>query len=472
MKYFEKETISKFFAEGLMTVTHNDFAGHPLGKIKLKRNRKLDLILEVSFPGFAEDRKVLYEAGTVRQPTEGIRFDHGAGFSGIAKGVVFHGTKHVSGRNIVSESTFYYSANSVELDFKREEKTQHIIEWVDNVSHGFIWPDRTRVDGVEEYAETIGSGNAEIRMSSSPDFGGGTSVLHVTVAGIDLYVLHSHSKDRKGRKGKIVYKGCPDQGFRDKIRTCLSFALGLPIVYYGHTEYCGSWMPNFMKSIDALSINGALFSLIDQPPYPLYSKYLNMIEKEILNDVVNSIFKNYDALDFNTLSWNYWYAVCAPMHTSAVYFGGLIERIQRAKGNAPKSSRNKILDEATWKPIQSLIIDHLNKIDVDPSALSIIRGKVSSLNQAPPGLVLNRVLQAMGMSMSDIEEKAWKHRNMAAHGSVSDDPKEMIANSKILKLLFHRLIAGMTYCSDKYIDYYSIKHPVRLISEAIPNQSK
>jgi hypothetical protein len=110
----------------------------------------------------------------------------------------------------------------------------------------------------------------------------------------------------------------------------------------------------------------------------------------------------------------------------------------------------------------------LKAANVDPDIRRILEGKISSLNQAPQNLALKRLLDTMGLGIGDVEMKAWKHRNMAAHGGVSDNPIELILNSKILKLLFHRLLAGITDCSDRYIDYYNLGHPVRALTEAVP----
>ena len=35
-------------------------------------------------------------------------------------------------------------------------------------------------------------------------------------------------------------------------------------------------------------------------------------------------------------------------------------------------------------------------------------------------------------------------------------------------VLFHRLLAAATFCSDHYIDYYNLNFPVRPILEAVP----
>ncbi len=53
---------------------------------------------------------------------------------------------------------------------------------------------------------------------------------------------------------------------------------------------------------------------------------------------------------------------------------------------------------------------------------------------------------------------------------ISENPGELILNSKILKLLFHRMVAGITGCSDRYVDYYNLGHPVRALTEAVPGR--
>ena len=98
----------------------------------------------------------------------------------------------------------------------------------------------------------------------------------------------------------------------------------------------------------------------------------------------------------------------------------------------------------------------------------MLHNKVGSLNQLPQNLALKRLLGRLGLQIGTAELDAWKHRNMAAHGSISEDAVEVILNAKLLKLLFHRLLAAVTFCSDHYIDYYNLNFPVRPTVEAVP----
>jgi len=226
-----------------------------------------------------------------------------------------------------------------------------------------------------------------------------------------------------------------------------------------------------MRSVDAFSFGGAVFKLNDLPPYPINDpRYANVIDQRIVTNLVNALSESFDAIKFNELSWSYWYAMCAPLHAAAVHFGSLIEQLQKSSNKVVRTTHGKLLDDENWSSLNRTIQGWLEAAQIDADIRPILKGKISSLNQAPQSLVLKRLLDTMGLAISDAETKAWKHRNMAAHGGVSDRPIDVILNSKILRLLFHRMLAGVTHCSDRYIDYYNLGHPTRILSEAVPER--
>lgn len=470
MKEAFSETIFDYFHDGLMVVTKGDFITTHVTGTTLRRDEELDLILELKSRG-RQDKPDRYPAGTVRSADEVIEFRHLAGPTGIARGVVERGTLSRSNSAGETETIETYSAQSFEINMQREAQPSYTIEWVLNLPDGFIWTEPALSSSVETFTQTVGSGDAEIRMTASSKSTGGNQSLHLRISGLDLYVMRSSDRSNDERKGgQIVYRGCPDQAFRNKVRTCLSFILGKPIIYLGHTDYCSEWIPTFMRSVDAFSIIGAAFKLHDLPPYPINQPpYANMIDQKHVGILVNSLLEKHDAIKFNELSWSYWYAVCAPLHAAAVHFGSLIEQLQK-NSNKAIEVRKSLLEADTWNGLDGVIQDWMKTATIDPELRKILKGKLSSLNQAPQGLVLRRLLETMGLATTDVEIKAWKNRNMAAHGGISDQPIELILNSKILRLLFHRMLAGITYCSDRYIDYYNLGHPVRAISEAVPGR--
>lgn len=469
-KHFYESIFEDFNIPGFTTKNSN-FITQSITLARLSRDEDLDLIVELTSAGWSKDRPERYPAGTVRAVEDVIEFVHPAGWMGKANGVIERRTRSFSKPDGTSETIETYSAHSVELDFRRETRPSHVIEWICNVPDRFIWTDPVSLEVIETTKRTIGSGASAIAMQRSARSGGAPNALYLQIESVNLYLMHADNKADYGRKnGQIVYGTCPDQNFRDKIRACLSFVLGKPIIYLGHTEYCEDWQPTFMKSVDALSLDGAAFKVPDLPPYPVNGKYANMIDGSAVNQIVNALLEKYEAIKFNEISWSYWHAVCAPLHTGAISFGSLIEQLQNNSHAIVPGGNGRLLDDQTWKALQHAILEWISTAVIPEEIKPVLKSKTSSLNQAPQNLILKRMLQALGLKTSEVELSAWRHRNIAAHGGFSDNPIELILNSKLLRIFFHRMLAGITKCSDRYIDYYSLGHPVRSLAESVPGR--
>jgi hypothetical protein len=232
-----RESIIDYFNDGLVSVTKGDFVRSPVTGLKLSRNDELDLIFELTSLGCSEGEPERYPAGTVRPADEVIEFRHPAGWVGTARGVIECDYRSSSEGVGKTETVETYSAHSIEVNLQRYVQSSYVVEWVVNVPGGNVWTEPVRFSIVETSTKSVGSGDAEIRMTRSSESRGGNKALHLGIAGIDLYVMRSIDQDESGKNaGQIVYRNCPDQAFRDKVRTCLSFILGRPIVYLGHTE--------------------------------------------------------------------------------------------------------------------------------------------------------------------------------------------------------------------------------------------
>lgn len=469
MVYFQKEEIFGAFQPGFVGLREGKLNGRPISGVSAHRNEDLDLHLELTSPEWAPELQPTYLPGEIRAATEELHFEHLDGRTSVAKGVVYHGVRSSSGIGKPTESVHTYTAHSLEVDCQCTEPPAYTIEWVGNLPGGFVWSGRTSYEENTSYSHRIGTDPAAVTLAASRWSGGGTSTLHVRVDEVDLYLMHGEASDDPRRIGQIIYKGRHSEESRKRIRLCLSFALGLPIVYYGHTDYSMDWQPTFMRAYDAMSIGGAMFKLHDLPPYPINDRrYANVIDDAALNQVVNTIHDRYDELRFNELSWAYWYAVCAPLHTAAVHFGGLIEKLQKSSAILIKADRKGLLDEAAWRELRITIRDKIAAMDLPDDVRPVLKNKVESLNQLPQNIALKRLLERLGLRIGKAELDAWRHRNMAAHGTASEDAVEVILNAKLLKILFHRMLAAVAYCSDRHIDYYNLEFPTRPLEEAVP----
>ena len=472
MREFEKETIYKLFELPLIERAASTLFRSQISKIALKRGADLDLRLITTSPDIKQfDTVAGVPAGTVFEAEDTVEFSLRGGGRGTANGVVYHKHNTSMSMRAMGKSTTkaFYSIQSIEFDFKRAVPAAYVIEWVDNLPTHLIWTDHTRKDRVTEFAHTFGSGDAKIEISSSRKSYGGNSALHLKVDGYDFYICRSPTKSNgTGKQGKIVFKGTPSKEVRDKIRNCVSFVLGAPIVYYGVTEYCAAWQATAMQSVSAVSIDGAVFRLHDQPPYPIGSDSSDrIIDSRLANKAINAIYLRYDELNFNELSWSYWYAMCAPPHLAAVYFGGLIEKLQKALPVDKTISR--LLGKSALKAVMDAVTAAICELQIGDDEKAIIVNKISNMNQAPQNIILKRTFGFLKLPMSELERDAWQHRNSAAHGTIGNS-KDMILNNKVLMLVFHRMIASITECSDRYIDYYNLNFPIRALTDAVPSR--
>src|SRR6202163_4783348 len=70
---------------------------------------------------------------------------------------------------------------------------------------------------------------------------------------------------------------------------------------------------------------GWQFDLPVLPPSPLGPTYQHELTAPALSRIVNGIYAQYDALNFRSLAWAYWHALCSTTHISGVHYGALIE---------------------------------------------------------------------------------------------------------------------------------------------------
>jgi hypothetical protein len=468
-----RELITDYFNKGLIKSINPGPLRGPVRSVRLKRDKAADLILTTTSDGWPSRELKGDPAGTVRQSTETIEFTLLGGGRGIGRGVIPRGQRSLTSRNGATVTIEKCSLQSIEIDLERTAQSVFLIEWIDNLSDHFMWPDLTDYKKVTQSTESFGSPESLLTITRSGEaFSGGRSALHLLVAGIELYVVKDRGKGkRKKRNGRIIYRSNPDQKLRDKIRECLSFVFGLPIVYSGHTEYCAEWIPTRERAVDAFSIDGRMFALHEQPPFPVFSRYDRMLDGPTIAFITNILVKNYDSLKFLELSWSYWHAVCAPTHNAAAQFGAVIELLQKASvGPITQVVKKGMLDEELWRNLSAKMREALMEIDVQRDIRSILKSRIDNLNQAPPNYVLKRLFEQLGLALGEVEIDAWKHRNMAAHGHLPKDPLPVILNTKALRVLFHRMLAGATYCSDSYIDYYSLHFPTRALNEPIPHR--
>ncbi len=109
----------------------------------------------------------------------------------------------------------------------------------------------------------------------------------------------------------------------------------------------------------------------------------------------------------------------------------------------------------------------LNIPEENKKALS---ANIGNLNRAPQRIIMDRLLKSINIQLGADEEQAWKRRDDAAHGNEMEDGRELkvIRDTKLLRVLFHRILLRMTNASGTYHDYCTPGFPIRNLHDPVP----
>jgi len=375
----------------------------------------------------------------------------------------------LGGAGQLKESAQVHQARLVPRD---SSAARHTIEWLANFPDApFIWPDILRTTTLSTTTRSVALDNDGITISrSSEQTSSGRSAAKLTIEGETLYLCSIGKREPKDptRPGCIIYAGTPDDLFRKKVRVAVSFTLGANLVELGHTTYDGEWR---MVSAVARSGYSPSHRAFDQPSQqlaPLGWKWQGEMGHNELTRMVAALVSAYDTFDLGNLSWAYWHACITPLHHAPAQFGAAIEALQRAYAHAHRDQvRTTILPRDEWRKLRATLQGAIAGAGISPERTIELTKKLGSLNNRGQRSVMKAVLEAVGLRLGEQEGLAWERRDSAAHGAPIAKGDELIAihQMKLLRGLFHRMLLRMTDAAEFYIDYASVDHPYRRLSE-------
>ena len=475
---WEWESFERVLTIGSFTIVNFGPLWAPIRSFSITRDEKLQLIMETRAEQTATSYATPYPLGTVRVNTDTVTLSNRMGIEMVAGGVQSHGWKtSFYGDPTLCELREECSVHNLKGIINPHQDPKYVIDWLANVDDSFIWPDVS--DDETQITKTRslrGGNNGPVLRAEQKHTGGSRNCAKLSIEGFELYLCTAKSAAAKGvsKPGCILYIGTPPDDFRDKIRRCLSFSLGTYLVYLGCSSFCDNWSLSSFEAISAYSLGGKAFDLPPSPPSPLGTRYEREINPELLSRMVNSLYSHYDALHFGPLSWAYWHAMCATPHIAAVHFGAVIEALQRSYLKANKGVlKTKLVEEKEWERMKAPVASvesSISGLATDDDVKTLIKNKLHDLNTKPPRLITESLLNLLQLELGERERKAWKRRNVAAHGG-SDEAKEvvdLVRDIKLLRLRFHRMLLSITKASDLYYDYFSLGHPTRKLTEPVP----
>lgn len=451
----------------------------PIKSFVIKRDADLKLLLETTSDSTSTSTAIPPLPGTVRELTDRVIFKGRHEGKATAIGVLPHNLNE-SYKSTDTTGKKVETSSIGTLNWVAEKATEpaYTIDWLENVPGDYHWPDTVNSTDTDTKLTKFKSSDFEITMSASTEGRSfGRSCVHLCIEGSDIFLGKLPKSSIAGIKmpGYILYKGNPDDSFREKLHNALSFALGQYLVYLGHSCFTEKWQLTQAESVSPRTLGGTATKLVAMPPAPLDFKTQWWIRPDVLQRLVASIFEQYDRYLLRSALWGYWYGMAAPAHIAAVHFAAVVEGLQSAYFSIEGSVSQNLLAKDLWKPLHEQLTVELEKTETTDNLKSIFRNKLGSLNTAPQSVLMSRFLAAIGIEMGPVETRAWRNgRNRAAHGGAikPDGFITVIRENKALQILVNRLILAICNGADYYHDYYTLGHPISPIVNPIPDDLK
>ena len=473
MSIIQSEVFKNVINSGHFTINNEGPLHSPVSEIKIDRDKKLNIILTTTSTSNSSSKSIQHPPGTVRINNDSIDMKCISGWDVKLNGVQPFSNTTTRGVNSNSVRKELTSISSLEAKIEGAADGKYLIDWLENADDGYyMWPDSVETDIVKNTTISLGRGKNKIEMqekSESPSMG--MSSIFVSIGGHELYLVSS-GEDPKSlgvKSGYLLYLGTPCDETRKKIRNCLSFVLGRPLIKTGYSVFDLNWNIISFKAISAYTMGESAFSIPTSPPAPLGHKYQGELDPTIVSSLANSIYEKYEEYNFGRLSWAYWHAISAPVHIAAVHFGACIESLQSSYIKIHgKLFSNALLEKSQWRKFREGVLDVLDSIELEGVERQVIENKLNSFNQSPQNVLTDRFLNSLGISFSNAEKAAWQQRNNAAHGNEVEEGNQikLIRDLKILKVIFHRVFLSAIGGGSQYVDYYSIGFPNKLLTES------
>lgn len=447
----------------------------PINGFSIRRDEKLTLILETEVASNATSAAIEHPPGTVRISTESVRLRNVNGVEAELSGVVPLCSRTRSTGVAEHQAKKEARVHIAKTHFGSGSTAAYVIDWLENLPVGpFLWPAATRVVTNTTSTRSISLNDGITITHDSEEYHGSHNAAKLTVEDTTFYLcaLGCEGIVEGSKRGCIVFDGTPDDGFRKKVRTALSFALGLYLVDLGTTHYDRDWRVVSTLARSAYSLRRQAFAMGPDQPAPLGLQFWGELDPNQLNRAVDAFVSAFDKLDLANLSWAYWHACAATPHIASAQFGAAIEALQSAyiKANPGVVPKEWAPKEA-WKGLRKDILTTIEGSSISDEAKAALTKKLDSFNRVDQRPRLRAMMLALGLELGGDEDRAWPSRNNAAHGTPIPEGQELAAirDVKLLRGLFNRLLLRITDAADQYIDYTSLYCEYRPLSVAPPD---
>ena len=430
MRDFAEECL-RLLKDGHFEITNSGPLHQPIRRFSIRRDEKLQLILETQADPNARSSSVEQPPGTVRMSSDRVLLRSLGGLEGEFFGVVTYSvmtqTLGASEQSLKEEAQVHIAKTSN----PKTAPAAYVIDWLENLPRSpYTWPAASKVVTTTVSTRAISLDDGITIASDRENSKLCWNAAKLTVDGVTFYVCALDSKDQPGsiKPGCIVYDGVPDDSFRKKVRVGLSFALGLYLVELGTTHYDSEWHIISTLARSAYSLRRHAFEIQTLQPAPLGPRFLNELTVGPLTRAVQAFVSAFDTLDLANLHWAFWHACAVTPHIAPAHFGAAIEGLQSAYTKAnPDKVREGWAPREAWKVLKADLAATIDRADISEEAKAVLKNKLPTFNSIDQRQRLKSIMAALNLQLGEDEDAAWRRRNKAAHGTPIPEGQELSA---------------------------------------------
>lgn len=477
MDMWAKDPLDDFIQTFLVRLSPSEELPKSIQSFKILRDDNLNILMHVQSGADVHPKIKSKPLGLVYILNNRIELNGYIGSGCLNQVAIFNTTLNILEEHQDSATISKYKIGELSYTIT-DNPIDYAVDHIANLPSNYIWPAaaNTKEHGSQEICF---SGNPPITISrplpKKENFSRNSARFDLGEYTVVIGTIKQNQTLNLKNPGFIYYSGNPDKETREKIRACLSFALGLPLIHLGSRFYTQAGGLVGFESNSPETMGGRAWSLVSQPFAPITSNRTNILDACLLQNVANAFFENYHSMDLKSFMFRLWHAEVSPSHMKAAYYGAMIESIQKTETSKPDSKiSHTIIEKSEYRKAIRILSRFLEKQDIQPDSKDLFLKKIQNGNTAPQRILADRFYSTLGLSLGPLESAAWNKRNDAAHGNVETPGAEIenFRSTKILKVVLSRIILKLISGSEHYIDYYTLTHPIRALSEAIPDSTE
>jgi hypothetical protein len=358
-------------------------------------------------------------------------------------------------------------------------EAEWLSEWyLNGPHHPMMYPRGSITEFTERYKrERKLPGNEEDIFEITNETGASRLAAFVESDGLSLLVQHTPKNlgPSWSRCLSIEYRPVwgeiPDSKIREAIAAITSFLMGRELVNVGHTRFNADGL-----SISQVALNPPKDNLVSmcQRESELSPVEIDAYRSEggiepLLKQLVPNYLTLQDELRLNEALRCYWLSKEVPIGLNLPVLSAGVETLASSWFESGRSRSNVYMQKKDFDALLGAeLASAKSKLESHKYGAKILN-KLRHAYEMSAKDSLQYFFDDIGLSVGKTEWDAINERNPMAHGAArvfdGTTNERMIQATRVCQTLFHRIVLKLLGYDGTYIDYGTLEHPIKHISE-------